>query len=84
MGKTYESVGAMPCGNTVVLGGIDSAILKEATVCHQGAICQTFKHMKFAVAPVVQVAIKAKKAVDIEKLDKGLKKLSKVDQLVLI
>lgn len=84
MGKYFESIGSMPCGNTVVLGGIDSAIKKEATVCDAETKCQTFKHMKFAVAPVVQVAIRAKKAVDIDKLDKGLRKLSKVDQLVQI
>lgn len=44
----------------------------------------TFKHMKFAVAPVVQVAVKPKRAVDIDKLDRGLKKLSKIDQLVKV
>lgn len=84
MGKDFTPVTSMPCGNTVVLGGIDKAIIKEATVVSPGLATNTFKHMKFAVSPVVQVAVSAKRPSDIEKLVKGLKKLEKVDQIVKI
>lgn len=47
MGKEYTPQSVMPCGNTVVIGGVEQAILKEATICIEGQPCKTFKHMKF-------------------------------------
>ena len=82
MGKEFISQSQIPCGNTLVIGGIDSAILKEATVCIEGHPCMTFKHMKFSVAPVVEIAVKPKNPSEIDKLAKGLAKLSQIDQLV--
>jgi elongation factor 2 len=38
--------------------------------------------MKYAVSPVVRVAVSAKNAQDLPKLVEGLKKLSKADPLV--
>lgn len=84
MGKEYTPQSVMPCGNTVVIGGVEQAILKEATICIEGQPCKTFKHMKFQVAPVVEVAVKPKNASEIDKLAKGLAKLSQIDQLVKV
>ena len=67
-----------------MIGGIEQAILKEATVCIEGESCSTFKHMKFAVAPVVEIAVKPKNPTEVDKLAKGLAKLSQIDQLVKI
>lgn len=84
MGKDVESVGQMPCGNTVVLGGIDSAIKKEATIMASDIHASAFKSMKFSVSPVVEVAVKCKKPTDHPKLVAGLKKLSQSDPLVRV
>jgi elongation factor 2 len=40
--------------------------------------------MKFAVAPVVEIAVKPKNPTEVDKLAKGLAKLSQIDQLVKI
>ena len=76
MGKDFVPVLRMPAGNTVVIGGLDTAILKEATVSDPNIESNTFKSMKFSVSPVVQVAVKVKRPMDIDKLVKGLRKLS--------
>lgn len=36
MSKEFIPISKMPCGNTVVLGGVESAILKEATITAEG------------------------------------------------
>jgi len=57
MSKEFIPISTMPCGNTVVIGGVENAILKEATITIQGQPSMTFKHMKFTVAPVVEIAV---------------------------
>jgi len=50
---TIESV---PCGNTVGLIGIDSAIAKTGTITDiEGA--HAIRNMKYSVSPVVRVSI---------------------------
>lgn len=82
MSKEFIAISSMPCGNTVVIGGVENAILKEATITIQGHPSMTFKHMKFTVAPVVEIAVRPKNPVEIDKLAKGLATLSQLDQLV--
>lgn len=82
MSKEIIPIQSMPCGNTVVIGGVESAILKEATITIEGQPSRTFKHMKFTVAPVVEIAVQPKNPVEIDKLAKGLATLSQLDQLV--
>ena len=84
MGKDVESIGEMPCGNIVGLGGVDSAIKKEATIMSKNVQASTFKAMKFSVAPVVEVAVRCKKPADQAKFANGLQKLSQSDQLVKV
>lgn len=84
MGKDIKTVHEMPCGNTVVLGGVDSAIKKEATIMSETVTASRFKAMKFTVSPVVEVAVKCAKPADHPKLVKALKKLSQSDPLVRV
>lgn len=79
MSKDYIPIQSMPCGNTVVIGGVENAILKEATLTIEGQPSWTFKHMKFTVAPVVEIAVSPKNPVEIDKLAKGLAILSQLD-----
>ena len=81
MGRYTETVVDIPAGNTCGLIGVDQFIVKSATITDcESAFC--IKTMKFAVSPVVRVAVSVKNSSDLPKLVEGLKKLSKSDPMV--
>jgi elongation factor 2 len=83
MGRRQEAVEDVPCGNTVALVGLDSFIMKTATITDADAEdCFPLKAMKFSVSPVVRRAVECKTAADLPKLVEGLKRLSKSDPLI--
>merc|ERR1719453_2443480 len=81
MGRVTETVADIPAGNTCGLIGIDQFLVKSGTVTTGETAC-CIKTMKFAVSPVVRVAVSAKNSADLPKLVEGLKKLSKSDPMV--
>jgi len=85
MGKSPELLADIPCGNTIAITGIDQYLLKTGTIT---SITQQesspIRSMKYSVAPVFRVAVRPKKADDLEKLNKGLTKLSKSDPLLKV
>jgi elongation factor 2 len=81
MGRYTETVADIPAGNTCGLIGIDAYLVKSGTVTNLESAC-ALKTMKFAVSPVVRVAVSVKNASDLPKLVEGLKKLSKSDPMV--
>lgn len=81
MGNKTETVADIPAGNTCGVIGIDAFIVKSGTLTTCETAC-CIKTMKFAVSPVVRVAVKVKNAADLPKLVEGLKKLSKSDPMV--
>lgn len=81
MGRTVEYVPDIPCGNTAALVGLDSFILKTATIATH-ADAHSIRVMKYSVSPVVRVAVEPKNAGDLPKLLEGLRRLSKSDPLV--
>lgn len=83
MGRRAEDVYDVPCGNTCALVGVDSCILKQATISDNANAC-IIRSMKYSVSPVVRIAIKPKNAADLPKLIEGMKKMSKSDPLVVI
>jgi elongation factor 2 len=84
MGKDIESIGEMPCGNTLVLGGVDTAIRKEGTIMSETLNANRFKAMKFSVSPVVEVAVKCAKPTDQPKLVNALKKLTQTESCLRV
>lgn len=81
MGRYTETVADIPAGNTCGLIGVDAYLVKSGTITdNENACC--IKTMKFAVSPVVRVAVSVKNASDLPKLVEGLKKLSKSDPMV--
>lgn len=83
MGRFTESVEQVPCGNVVGLVGVDSFIVKSATIVEEESDdCAPLRAMKYSVSPVVRVAVEPKHAADLPKLVEGLKRLSKSDPLV--
>ena len=81
MGRVTETVADIPAGNTCGLIGIDQFLVKSGTITNCETAC-IIKTMKFAVSPVVRVAVSVKNSADLPKLVEGLKKLSKSDPMV--
>ncbi len=81
MGRYTETVADIPAGNTCGLIGVDAYLVKSGTITTLESAC-CIKTMKFAVSPVVRVAVAVKNSADLPKLVEGLKKLSKSDPMV--
>lgn len=81
MGRYTETVADIPAGNTCGIIGVDSYLVKSGTITTCETAC-CIKTMKFAVSPVVRVAVAVKNSADLPKLVDGLKKLSKSDPMV--
>jgi len=83
MGRYTETVADIPAGNTCGLIGVDAYLVKSGTITTLDTAC-CIKTMKFAVSPVVRVAVAVKNSSDLPKLVEGLKKLSKSDPMVKV
>jgi elongation factor 2 len=84
MAAKAESLTSACCGNLVSLSGVDGEILKTATITDAYKYnndAYNIRDMKFAVSPVVNVAITPKQTADLPKLVKGMKLLSKSDPM---
>lgn len=85
MGKNPELLSEIPCGNTVAITGIDDYLMKTGTITSIVAgDSYPIRSMKYSVAAVFRVAVKAKNPADLPKLQKGLTKLSKSDPLLKV
>lgn len=83
IGNKAESVGSVPCGNTVAITGLDQFLVKTGTISSIETKFNNFiKPMKYSVSPVFRVAVKPANPTDLPKLIIGLKKLCQVDSLV--
>lgn len=83
MGRKFEQVEDVPCGNTVCLVGVDQYLTKSGTITdYEDAY--NIATMKFSVSPVVRVAVEPKNMADLPKLVEGLKRLAKSDPLCQI
>merc|ERR1712003_495530 len=81
MGRYIEAIDDVPCGNIAGLVGVDQFLVKTGTLTTSDK-AHNMKQMKFSVSPVVRVAVEAKNASDLPKLE-GLKRLSKSDPMVM-
>lgn len=82
VGKKKEHVSDIVCGNTGALIGLDKLILKNGTVT-DSKTAANIRAMKYSVSPVVRVAIEPVNPQDTAKLIEGMRKLVKVDNLVV-
>lgn len=83
MGRSTEAVDDVPCGNVVGLVGVDSFIVKTASITDEECVdACPLKDMKYSVSAVVRVAVEPKNPGDLPKLVEGLKRLTKSDPLV--
>lgn len=83
IGNKPESIGSVPCGNTVAITGLDSCLVKTGTISSMETKFNNYiRPMKFSVSPVFRVAVKPANQMDMPQLSAGLQKLCKVDSLV--
>lgn len=69
MGKNFEAVPQVPCGNTLALSGIDDFIVKTGTlVSVEIEDPWPIRSMKYSVSPVFRIAVKPKNPADLQKL----------------
>lgn len=83
IGKTFEAISDVPCGNLVGLVGIDKYLLKNGTISSNVNSC-CFRNIKFAVEPLVRVSVEPTNPSDLPKLCEGLRKLVKSDPFVTV
>ncbi|KAK8588964.1 hypothetical protein V6N13_087852 [Hibiscus sabdariffa] len=84
MGKKQETVEDVPCGNTVVMVGLDRFITKNATLTNEKeVVAHAIRAMKFTVSPDVCISVQCKVASDLPKLVEGLRHLAKSDPMVV-
>jgi elongation factor 2 len=81
IGATFGAVADVPAGNVVLMGGIDTAIVKTATVTSRKQ-ANNFANLKFNISPVLSIAIRPDDNKQLPKLVEGIKRLLKSDMLV--
>ncbi|KAK7208351.1 P-loop containing nucleoside triphosphate hydrolase protein [Myxozyma melibiosi] len=83
MGRELVSLETVPCGNVVGIGGLDGAVLKNATlVSTAGGV--NLAGVNLASAPIVRVALEPERPSELPKLERGLKLLNQADPCVQI
>lgn len=81
LGKDVLPIQNCPVGNICLLGGVDAAINKTATITNKKQALN-FNRLKFNVSAVLRVAIRPADPKQLPKLVEGLKRLTKSDLLV--
>ena len=83
MGRGLESLEVVPAGNILALRGLETAILKSATLSSSPS-CRPFLPLQFQAAPIVQVAVEPAHPGDMEALERGLQLLHRADPMVSV
>jgi len=81
MGRTLERLPAVPAGCVLALGGLETAILKSATLSSTPAV-RPLAPMTFQAAPIVRVAVEPTNPADLPRLVEGLRLLNRADPFV--
>ena len=81
MGQGMFAVDEVPAGNLLAIGGLESVVLKSATLS-SSAECPPFGDMMFQAAAIVKVAIEPENVTDMDALIQGLRLLNRADAFV--
>lgn len=74
--RSLERLCAVPAGNVLALSGLETTILKSATLSSSPA-CLPLAPMTFQAAPIVRVALEPSCPTDMAALTQGLKLLNR-------
>lgn len=69
-----EPVPTVPCGNIVLLVGVDKYLGRQGTIT-EGEHKHSIRPLKFSVSPVVKIGVSPKNPEDLQKLLLGARKL---------
>lgn len=81
MGRALERVSEVPAGCVLAVGGLETAILKSATLSSSLA-CPPLAPMIFQASPIVRVALEPVKPEEMGQLEEGLRLLNRADPFV--
>lgn len=74
--RALERLSSVPAGNVLALAGLETTILKSATLSSSPA-CLPLAPMTFQAAPIVRVALEPSCPTDMAALTQGLKLLNR-------
>ncbi|XP_033159015.1 elongation factor-like GTPase 1 [Drosophila mauritiana] len=83
MGGELQLLDEVPAGNIVGIGGLESHIVKTATLS-SSLDCTSFSELSVMATPILRVAIEPVQPQDMPKLVKGLKLLNQADACVQV
>lgn len=81
MGRELESLESVPAGNVLGIGGLDSHVLKSATISST-VTCPPFTALPMEARPIVRVAVEPVHPADMPALARGLRLLNQADPCV--
>ena len=81
MGRELESLDSVPAGNVLGIGGLDSHVLKSATISST-VTCPPFTALPMEARPIVRVAVEPVHPADMPSLARGLRLLNQADPCV--
>jgi len=81
MGKELEALTSVPAGNVFGIGGLEEAVLKNATLSSLTE-CPSLVNVNMKAPPIVRVAVEPYDPSDMPKLVEGLKLLNQADSCV--
>lgn len=81
MGRELESLDSVPAGNVLGIGGLDSHVLKSATISST-VRCPPFTALPMEARPIVRVAVEPVHPADMPSLARGLRLLNQADPCV--
>ena len=83
MGRGLERLHSVPAGNILALAGLETSILKSATISSTME-CRPLAPLTFQAMPIVQVAVEPAHPGDMDALERGLQLLHRADPLVQV
>ena len=81
MGRELESLDTVPAGNVLGIGGLESHVLKSATISST-VLCPPFTALPMEARPIVRLAVEPVHPADMPALARGLRLLNQADPCV--
>ena len=81
MGRELDTLDSVPAGNVLGIGGLESHVLKSATISSTVA-CPPFTALPIEARPIVRVAVEPVHPADMPALARGMRLLNQADPCV--
>jgi len=81
MGRELDTLESVPAGNVLGIGGLESHVLKSATISSTVA-CPPFTALPIEARPIVRVAVEPVHPADMPALARGMRLLNQADPCV--